>query len=876
VSGAATINDAITNTLTGGTVNVLQGTYHEAQVDITKALNVVGAGADVTTIDGGSATSLTNPGLVSIRANAADVTFSGFTLQNAGETSGGVDTAIYAKDQTGGGTYTISNNVLLGSGAGTEYGLYAYGDRGTLDFGSNVISGMNSNNILLERQFGASRVHDNTFAAGLDGSSAYFNFTYNGDNITTLQQVDHNVVTATTGSGIIFNSALVGNSGTFSNIQITDNTITDLGANRRGITLTNSATGTGAGGNITGATIQRNSITGVDAAGSAGVRLFGQVTGAQITNNDIRNVESALLGQVGSGADPANVATGTTLTDNTFMSDTNGVNWEGTSALDASNNWWGNSTGPTVGSNPLGTGGAVVGAGAANVDYSPWLSTGTDTDSNPIGFTGDFSQLTVSAGSPQASGTAGNLTEGVADVAADGILTILTGTYTENVDTTSRTSPVTLAPAGSVAIDGDLALGSSTTLAADVNGSTAGIGYDQLSVKGTVSLAGHLTLNSTTPVPVGTAVVLIDNDDTDAVSGTFAGLPEGATVTATSGQNFTISYAGETGNDVILVAQTPPSGSPSATTAPGGSGSTSGSAHTPVRLFAVANANGVVSVFNANGTLRAQGDPFGGQARDVRVTTGDINGDGVDDILLAIDSGTLAGSVVGIDGATLTFVGGFQPFGAFPGGTNVAIGDVNGDGRNDLVVSTAAGAGFVRAYDIAHGGGIIANFNALPGFTTGASLAVANVDGVGPDEIVVGVASNGPPIVAVYNAGGQLLDAFLAYNFPYSGGLNVAAGDAIGDGKAEILVAPATSGAMGMVELFSYGNHAPIAAAAIPFANAGTRVAVTDVNGDGSDDVAFGAAPGTGSWVGVFNLRSMSLIGALDVYPGDTGGVYLG
>jgi hypothetical protein len=46
-------------------------------------------------------------------------------------------------------------------------------------------------------------------------------------------------------------------------------------------------------------------------------------------------------------------------------------------------------------------------------------------------------------------------------------------------------------------------------------------------------------------------ITLIDNDGTDAVSGTFAGLPQNAVVTA-GGARYRISYTGGTGNDVTL------------------------------------------------------------------------------------------------------------------------------------------------------------------------------------------------------------------------------------------------------------------------------------------------------------------------------------
>ncbi|MEA2236747.1 MAG: large repetitive protein [Thermoanaerobaculia bacterium] len=70
-------------------------------------------------------------------------------------------------------------------------------------------------------------------------------------------------------------------------------------------------------------------------------------------------------------------------------------------------------------------------------------------------------------------------------------------------------------------------------------------------VKGTVNLGGAtLDLRNLAPHSV---VNLIDNDGSDPVVGTFAGLPEGATIPTSSPDLwFTITYRGGTGNDVVI------------------------------------------------------------------------------------------------------------------------------------------------------------------------------------------------------------------------------------------------------------------------------------------------------------------------------------
>lgn len=117
----------------------------------------------------------------------------------------------------------------------------------------------------------------------------------------------------------------------------------------------------------------------------------------------------------------------------------------------------------------------------------------------------------------------------------------------------------TLAPGMS---PGCLAAGGLTlaggTFEVEVGGTTACTGYDKVNVTGTVSLEigadrGTLTVsrwNSYVPA-VGNTFTIIDNDDTEAVIGTFEGLSEGAEFTQ-DGVTYQISYVGGDGNDVTL------------------------------------------------------------------------------------------------------------------------------------------------------------------------------------------------------------------------------------------------------------------------------------------------------------------------------------
>jgi fibronectin-binding autotransporter adhesin len=101
-------------------------------------------------------------------------------------------------------------------------------------------------------------------------------------------------------------------------------------------------------------------------------------------------------------------------------------------------------------------------------------------------------------------------------------------------------------------------LGAPGTLEIDVNGAAPGAGYDQLAVSGGgVSLAGSLaTLVGFAPV-LGEQFVILDNQGASAITGAFAGLPEGSVFSA-GGARFQITYHGGDGNDVMLTAQAAP------------------------------------------------------------------------------------------------------------------------------------------------------------------------------------------------------------------------------------------------------------------------------------------------------------------------------
>jgi autotransporter-associated beta strand protein len=205
-------------------------------------------------------------------------------------------------------------------------------------------------------------------------------------------------------------------------------------------------------------------------------------------------------------------------------------------------------------------------SGSSNLTKS---GTGVLTLSGTNTYTGT---TTVSAGTLAVTGS----TTSVTTVASGGTLAG-NGTLSQAVTVQSGG---TLAPAGSgvgqLTLGNGLTLQSGSTLALDIAGSVAGTGYDRVNVTGAVNVtAATLALNHSYAAADGDSYTVIVNDSNDAISGTFSGVAEGATVTATgNSSSLSVSYLGDTGNDISLSFLAVP-GAPTAVTATAGNASAS-------------------------------------------------------------------------------------------------------------------------------------------------------------------------------------------------------------------------------------------------------------------------------------------------------------
>ncbi|MFL5330881.1 MAG: alkaline phosphatase family protein [Gemmataceae bacterium] len=261
-----------------------------------------------------------------------------------------------------------------------------------------------------------------------------------------------------------------------------------------------------------------------------------------------------------------------------------------------------------------------------------------------------------------------------------------------------------------------------------------------------------------------------------------------------------------------------------------------------------------VNVFYGDGILRSSFFAYDPKfAGGVRVATGDVNNDGAPDIITAPGAG--GGPHIrifsGADPTGHTLLGEFFAYGAsFGGGVFVAAGDVNGDGFADIITGAGAGGGpHVRVFSGADPTGqtVLTEFYAYDAhFIGGVTVAGGDVNGDGKADIITGAGPGGGPHVKVISGkDGSLLQSFFAYGASFTGGVTVAAGDLVGDSKAEIITGTASRGGphVRSFDGITLTVVREFFAFSASFTN-GVTVGVSDINNNGKVDFLVGSGPG--------------------------------
>lgn len=199
------------------------------------------------------------------------------------------------------------------------------------------------------------------------------------------------------------------------------------------------------------------------------------------------------------------------------------------------------------------------------------------------------------------------------------------------------------------------------------------------------------------------------------------------------------------------------------------------------------------------------------------------------------------------------------PFGEFQGGSSLALGNINTTDQLELVIGAGPGGGpQVQVFTLA--GKNITNFFAYDeGFRGGIDVAAGDVDGDGQDEIITGAGPGGGPQVRIFNSQGKVLRSFFAYDENFRGGINIAAADLNGDGKVEIITGPRAGGGP-QVKVFSpRGKLRDQFMAYDPNFHGGIDVTAQAATTNRLGHIITGAGPGGGPQVRVFTVHGKPL-----------------
>jgi serralysin len=112
---------------------------------------------------------------------------------------------------------------------------------------------------------------------------------------------------------------------------------------------------------------------------------------------------------------------------------------------------------------------------------------------------------------------------------------------------------------------------------------------------------------------------------------------------------------------------------------------------------------------------------------------------------------------------------------SFTGGVYVAAGDVDADGRADVIVGAGEGGGpHVKVFAGANGALIKSFFAYDPNFRGGVRVAAGNIDGDGKADVITGAGTGGGPHLKVLDVTSlTVLDSFLAFDPAFLGGVFV-------------------------------------------------------------------------------------------------------
>ncbi|MFH1565451.1 MAG: S8 family serine peptidase [bacterium] len=254
-----------------------------------------------------------------------------------------------------------------------------------------------------------------------------------------------------------------------------------------------------------------------------------------------------------------------------------------------------------------------------------------------------------------------------------------------------------------------------------------------------------------------------------------------------------------------------------------------------------------VIVAEGNNNIGISGISWHSKIMPLRVLDGQGNGD-VTDVVEAIDYAINNGAQI----INLSFVGCKNDPRLREAVKRAYLKDV-------VVITSAGNEGFSNldsqflAYEKLYNGGV--------------KVAVGNIDDDNQSEIITGPAKDSPPIINIFDSQGNLKYSFFAYVENFRGGVNVAAGDINGDGIDEIITGAGFTGGPHVRIFDSHGNLQGQFFAYVENFRGGVNVAAGEIITEGAAEIISGTGQDSPAYVRIKSLYNNKIGINLNKFP---------
>lgn len=207
-----------------------------------------------------------------------------------------------------------------------------------------------------------------------------------------------------------------------------------------------------------------------------------------------------------------------------------------------------------------------------------------------------------------------------------------------------------------------------------------------------------------------------------------------------------------------------------------------------------------VRAYETNGTAISGFFPHGESfKKGVQIVAGDIDGDGTDEIITApLNKGKARVRIYSLENGSFERIDTVRKFKKkFKGGVSIAVGDIDGDGSDELIMGARSKKKKVHVYSwnsTKQDMKLLTSFTPFTGSNAmkGMELATGDITGSGSDEIVVASLTGGGALrsYTVSNGTVSKIDGIKTQPSSYVGGSQLAIANVNSSVKEEVLVLP--------------------------------------------------------------------------------------